>query len=1164
MSESDKNTGNVAQWPVRWPWWLIGLYLVFLTASVVGAMAVCVRADNAGQTCLAVLSPFFRWVVDTALWIVKDPVPKATIAGEVVAGLFGLLTVAALIWKGRLGIRPAMLFLAFGIATLAQTALFAGVALTGCLLYAAAGLLILVWRFLPETLGPGTECFFPPQPKPEKPEGLTSTQYRFLVFEFLCLGAITWAAIILYLYALNHLPDDFEGEMSIYMAVSTSLEGSVKMNFGAPGLPWAPLGLGYYVLLFITERTCGTTLLAARFVSALSGILLINLLYGFLRRSVGVTTALVAAGFLALNCVSIVWSRQDFFPFAYPSLVTVALCWTTYLALEKRKTVYFFLTALLMGATYHLFASGQTGFLIPVGFLTWHLIATRGFARQCWWKMSFIIAGIALWVIGLPLCGLIATGEWQWLNPFVLNKGKTLWSLEIAEPGLFPRILFIAENVWKNVVELLHSIHIANVWPVHQTVLRGIPFHTATYLSPVTAVLVSLGALILILTPRRKISSLLISWIIVGSLTGILSNQAAARRLATIFPALFAVAGLMAAGGFNNIEFLFGKRFSVFLRVLVLGTVLPFLGFLHAGYYFVQSIDSPASVNMARAIEPYMKPNTLVIADIRYEYYTIAEISYMVMDDLNKEEEPPAWYLPEAKDWPALAVWPRANFDAWYYKYTFLQDRVDELKSKTDWDRITYIIQDVPENQRKIGYLKALYPKAEYTEEKHSPQEPWYHFVALETDYEHVERVTKPTVTFNGDSEHIPGDPGSWVHNVDVHFVPCTEAVAAETTEATLSAGLWVQEQSWEAFEVEGGGDLLDFQLDGRSASLDRQLPLTGGFHRLDVHLGKPWNLPLRLRAKPEGGEYRALTGERLVAPRVSEVTGLAAQDVVPYPGFEMPVAVANVPGGFDADFAVSPSGNIAALGVFANSWKVAVFAPDGTQIAEWTQPIPLEAKRRFCAIDFAEDNRIVVLDYHWPTIPIYDLQGTQVRELEAPGWMDQALDIAANKHGEVFVASGPNNTVLHLSPTGEVLGTWLPPEYTRDRRWRPYHLSASPEGPVAVVDDKGDIHIFATEEPPPAPRQWDRVLPPQSEVGGFPLFAIRDDGWLIVHYTPEREFRVLDEEFGRRIAHVSTHDLTRNVGHKCRQIIGFDEQGHFYVWWEARREVLRLVPRSE
>ncbi|RLB32827.1 MAG: hypothetical protein DRH12_19055, partial [Deltaproteobacteria bacterium] len=721
MCESDDNKVQTTGRPVPWPWWLKAAYLLFLVLSVVGLLWICVRADNAGETCLSALTPFFRWVVKTGLWIVEYPVHKATRVGWCVAGLFGLIAVAGLIWKRLQGIRPALLFLAFAVASLGQTALFAGVAALGCYLYAAALLLLIVWRFLPEGLGPGLDRFLLLEGTRAESKRGGSKELTKLFLEFLCLAAITWAAMIYYLYALNHLPDSFEGEMSIYMAVSTSLEGAAKMNFGAPGLPWAPLGLGYYLLLFITERTCGTTLLAARFVSALSGILLINLMYAFLRRIAGVTAAIVAVGLLAFNCVSIVWCRQDFFPFVYPSLVTVALCWTTYLAVEKRETVHFVLTALLMGATYHLFASGQTGFLIPVGFLTWHLLVTRGFARECWWKMSFVVAGVVLWVVGLPLCGLLATGEWHWVNPVSLNQGKTPWRLAIAEPGMLNRVLFIAQNIWKNTVEFLHSVNIANLWPVHQTVLRGIPFHTATYLSPVTAVLVWTGLVILLLTPRRKISSILIVWIVVASLPGILSTQAAARRLSTIFPALFAVAGFMAAGGFNNLGFLFGARFATALRVLIIGTVLPFLALLHGSYYFVQNVDSSPSVNMARALEPYMKPNTLVIADIRYEYYTIAEISYMMMDQLNRKDDPPAWYLPETGDWPGLAVWPKADFDAWYYRDTFLQDQVEKLKSKPVWDRITYIIQDVPENQRKIGYLRALYPDAEYTEEKHSP-----------------------------------------------------------------------------------------------------------------------------------------------------------------------------------------------------------------------------------------------------------------------------------------------------------------------------------------------------------------------------------------------------------------------------------------------------------
>jgi hypothetical protein len=465
----------------------------------------------------------------------------------------------------------------------------------------------------------------------------------------------------------------------------------------------------------------------------------------------------------------------------------------------------------------------------------------------------------------------------------------------------------------------------------------------------------------------------------------------------------------------------------------------------------------------------------------------------------------------------------------------------------------------------------------------------WYDFVVLEATGESVKQIHRPTATVAGECRDLPRSPRGWWDPVEVEFFTATSAAVPATPEATLSAGLQVAEQCWESFRVLGGGKTTDLRLDNHSLQSDRTVPLAGGVHRIDIRVRPPWDFPLRLQSRLDfRADYMDVSPERLVSPRVSEVPELIAQVVVPYAGFQAPEHAATVETGFGTDFAVSPSGKVAVVGVFANGWRIQIFQPNGIKTGELTNPIPMETARRDCLIAFAGDDRIAVLDWHWPKILIYDLAGGITKQIEAPPGMDQPQDIGSNQNGEVFVPTGANHFLLYFSLEGGELERLAPPRDGTAQPWNPWKVSVPWEGPVAVLDDMGDIHVFEADEASPmgnaecgvrsaecgvlptahsqlptayGNRRWTRVIHPQSE-GGVPLVQVRQDGWLFMRYSEEPEFRVLDHQGRRRIADRPADDLTRLLVHRCNQVLGFDRDGNLYVWHEGGHEVLRLALR--
>ncbi len=123
--------------------------------------------------------------------------------------------------------------------------------------------------------------------------------------DFAVLLAITCLAIAVRLFAINRLPADFEGELAPYYLGATALDGILPANAGAGG-PWAPMGLLFYVPLYLSTQFFGATLLAVRFSAAAVSLATLGLLYYFVLGAYGRTAAILAATFSSsIHCRSV-------------------------------------------------------------------------------------------------------------------------------------------------------------------------------------------------------------------------------------------------------------------------------------------------------------------------------------------------------------------------------------------------------------------------------------------------------------------------------------------------------------------------------------------------------------------------------------------------------------------------------------------------------------------------------------------------------------------------------------------------------------------------------------------------------------------------------------------------------------------------------------------
>jgi hypothetical protein len=133
--------------------------------------------------------------------------------------------------------------------------------------------------------------------------------------DFLLLMGIFALGLFFRTYALNQITHGFDGELACYMAGATSLKGMLLANEGIHG-PWAPLGVLYYLPMYVTTKFLGTTLLAVRLSSALVGLLTIFPLFVLVWMIAGKRAGLFAAFLFALDCLHIGWSYNVAYPTA--------------------------------------------------------------------------------------------------------------------------------------------------------------------------------------------------------------------------------------------------------------------------------------------------------------------------------------------------------------------------------------------------------------------------------------------------------------------------------------------------------------------------------------------------------------------------------------------------------------------------------------------------------------------------------------------------------------------------------------------------------------------------------------------------------------------------------------------------------------------------------
>ncbi|HEY3123231.1 MAG TPA: glycosyltransferase family 39 protein, partial [Thermoanaerobaculia bacterium] len=858
------------------------------------------RADFQHRLCLDAFTPMIQGVVALGAGFEQNVIPRLARVGQTISALLVLLSAVGLVWRRGKGLKPALLLFALAFAVYGQCLLLQREIPGGIRLYGAALLFVVVAELLPKRFGSFAS---------QKTGGAPST------LEFVALAFVTAVALLYRFYALNQLPNDFEGEAAYFMACATSFRSAALVNAGVANGPWSPFGWLYYIPVYLVTKLFGSHLLSIRFVSALAGVVSVPLLWALLRRLAGPVEALFGSVLLCFGLTEMFWSRTDVFPYNAPGVIGIALAWCTYEAIARERLGYFVLAAVLMAVSFHQFPSGQTLFLIPVGAVGVHALLERGFFKRCWKKALILILGAALWYSGHSLNILLATGQLKKASPFALNPGKTLWSLPVESPDLLRRVESLARKVEQNAADVVRSKFVEIVFgphPHHEGIpgLQGI---ATREISAAAAILVALSLPLLLLRLKTPASQVVLVWIIAALLPGLLSTSASAHRTATVFPASFAAAALAGGDVIRAIRKLLGNVGTIVVAMGG-GTLFAGLAVVAARLYLeTASSATPPTVVMADAIRPYFAEGTLAVLDIDGGDYLGSELTYLFIDDLSRGSRPPLWRISRGSDWPEIAFHPRPGYDDWYYTYTRLRNRRDAFMGEPPPKRVVFLVQDTPERRSHVELLSELYPRVAAQRHVFSESPRQYNFVAFVVERASLYEAMSPLVQ-GGNTVSNPNGPAAWWEGREVRAVN-----AAPSTTITVSAGVWIPRQRWSRFRVPGAGEGSRVLLDGTLLDERAVRPITRGVHRIEIQLGKSPRLPLYLEEAAETEDYRRFPPESVLAPELATRSAFAPETVVPYPGYDPPMPLTALERAFFADLTVSPSGELGSLWAYEN-----------------------------------------------------------------------------------------------------------------------------------------------------------------------------------------------------------------------------------------------------
>jgi hypothetical protein len=731
-----------------------GLPLGVLVLAIVAAFFVLAAIGNVqasrNQRVLPLLDPLIGAVVASVWPILRwlDEQKWLVTAGLTVPLLAGAL--AGLVRFGRPALALVALAAALGLSAWGQALLLGEHIVPGAALYAAGVLAAIglgVARPLRSLAG------FPPLPgeaEPTSPDSQRSSSSALpsLRAECVILFALTVFGMALRMYAMTELPAGYDHETIGAMMRSRRLHGvrifmDESLLTTAPGFVHIPTQLASFLLL-------GTSIYSIRMAAMVWGVAAIPLLYWFVRRMAGVWPAIVATALFVVAPEHIFWARTEntfFAPVAVCALITGHLGLSLALRPSWRTAAA---AALWMPFCRYFYIPTLVLFTYPVLVYGHAMVFVKGAWKKAAVVLPMLAAGAALWVFSLSLIFSYLHGRgWKFVHPAIVYGApawRKLGESEFQQAGTFDLLWLQAKLIGGNLAEVAAGITYSDPFLFSHWFPR---YHFSmahqTLFVPAFGVLfvVGLGYLIGQLRDRRAAALLL--WIGIGLLPAVMSNEPSGRRMAVIFPAVYAVVGLSLAA-FHRLL----RRFARGLAFAFAAVLAPVMGAIVwlglASFYLNQTMPVPVG-QQARFMAPFFERSDVILSDLEDERHRMF-LAFANMDAF-LARRPCFEYIARDQWLPGLLQFT-CNFGNLAYQLSLTPEEIADRHNAFAAKEVTLLVTHHPGLPDPSPLLRVLFPAApvgEYRNENDA-----FAYTSFGVTMEDLRRLRRPSLVARGEA----------------------------------------------------------------------------------------------------------------------------------------------------------------------------------------------------------------------------------------------------------------------------------------------------------------------------------------------------------------------------------------------------------------------------
>lgn len=991
-------TATGAPAPRRWPGALLALLGVAVAYALVMLVGRAQEAENA--RILGAFDPLFLWIrgggAAATDWLEAH---VAWVAGAVSAGVLVIL-ISAWVANRRVGGDLLFACLVLLLGTWGQALLLLDAVSLGTAVYLAGMLGAVVlgfWR--PMRTLPGFPGF-----GADPGAGTTGAWQPSWRAECAIIFAIGIVALLFRAWALTEHSDFLDLETVDSWVQSRTLEGVgdyYRFTFLATN-PGAAHMLPQWGLFHLF----GASIFSLRMAAALWGVAAVLLMYSLVRRLAGVTPAVVAALLLALAPDQLFWSRSEngfFSPVPALALTTVHVA----LWMAQRFSLPAVLcAALLMPVSRYFYTTCLAMFLLPLAVAGHTALFLRGAWRKLWYVVPILAAGLLLWWFHLTLVvGTLRDNDYRFLHPAQIYGG-TAWTKQgdFAQASTLELVRLQAESMGAHLAHVIRDLTHEARNAFGHWYMRAQPNPHPTTMNVGLVALLALGVGYLTGQLRDPRAFALLVWLVIALLPGIMSREAAPRRMSMLFPAAHIVGTLFLAAVVRVVRRSSGRRpAEVAIGLCAVGFAV--LQLTNTVSFFRMPMQPVIFADYQRFLRPILADSDAWFLNLPRPFISLLQFS-----EVDRFVAAPWCIQGVAGDdsWLRLGLQPHCTFEDHAYGLTFTPEEARAARAAHTLERISYVFFVEPITQAQVDLIRALYPQAE-THDYVSPRDQ-RHIAVVTIDAADAVALRAPLVR-SGDAAPPPVLAGA-AQQVAADGAPPPPALLVE-------GGLWLDTDNWYAFSVRPACPGATLTVGGEPALGAAPRPMLAGVHRFTLSVPDPaaCALPLQIAfTRPDTPTAVRLAGDRITSPTVADLPAAAAPPVTTYPGYRDARQIIQLPARA-ADLAIGADGTLHVAVLENQRWRIDRYGPDGAALGSFDIGAPREMDPGTMTI--APDGTLAIL--FGRTVFLFDAAGQRIGTWENAGFVWETQ--IAFWGNDLLLATIPHrDSIALLARDGEVL----------------------------------------------------------------------------------------------------------------------------------------------